>query len=77
MSKLDFWFICAVLCTNRILLSLMFVSIMRLNHVFSVYSELSLFLFHILALTGREQEVLKAHIGVVGVRPSVRDLLSV
>lgn len=55
----------------------MFVLIVRLNHVFSVYSELSLFLFHILALTGREQEVLKAHVGVAGVRPSVRDVLSV
>lgn len=55
----------------------MFVLIMRLNHVFSVYSELSLFLFHILALTGREQEVLKAPISVAGVGPSVRDMLSV
>lgn len=52
----------------------MFFLIMRANHIFSVYSELSLFLFHILALTGTEQEVLKAHISVARVRPSVIDM---
>lgn len=55
----------------------MFVLIMRLNHVISIYSELCLFLFHIVALTGREQEVLKAHISAARVRLSVGDMLSV
>lgn len=70
-------FICAALCSNRILLSLMFFLIMGLNHIFSVYAELSLLLFDFLALTGREQEILKAHFLFVRIKHSVTDMHNV
>jgi len=48
-----------------------------LKHIFSVYTELSLFLFHTSALAGREQEVLKAPISFGRIRHSVIDFHSV
>lgn len=51
--------------------------IMRLNYIFNVYTGLSLFLFHILALAGGEQEVLKALVIFAQIRYSVTDMHSV